>query len=69
MIDQLPWAPKKQKSGIFNLGPSFLKGNPWTCWYKQGKNRIHFDSFGDIPTPEIEVYLKTKKSNSQKPLS
>ena len=37
-------------------------------WYKNGNNRIYFDSFGETPPPEIIQYLKTKKEFQQSKL-
>jgi len=31
----------------------------WTCWFKDGKNKYYFDSFGLTPTKEIVKYLKS----------
>ena len=61
MIDLLPQCPRKKECGILNLEPSTEKGSHWVCWYKNGKDRIYFDSFGEPPPPELEAYLKTKK--------
>ena len=35
-------------------------GSHWTCWYKRGKNRYYFDSFGEPPPIELLHYLKTR---------
>ena len=61
MIDLLPNAPRKNECGILNLQPSSQIGSHWTCWFKNGTERIYFDSFGEAPPPEIEIYLKTPK--------
>ena len=61
MLDELPSAPQINECGILNLEPSSLEGSHWVSWYKNGNNRIYFDSFGKTPPPEIIQYLKTKK--------
>ena len=61
MIDLLPSKSRKKECGIVNLESSAEKGSHWVCWYKNGKERIYFDSYGEPPPPELEVYLKTKK--------
>ena len=61
MIDFLPRKSHKKECGIANLESSLEKGSHWICWYKNGKERIYFDSYGEPPPPELEVYLKTKK--------
>lgn len=65
MIDQLPSLPKAHECGVLNLQPSFRKGSHWVCWYKDNKNRIYFDSFGESPPPEIISYLKTVKEQQE----
>ena len=51
--------PKINECGILNLNTHLQKGSHWTCWYKRGKNRFYFDSFGEPPPPELLHYLKT----------
>ena len=61
MIDLLPKAPRRNECGILNLQPSSQIGSHWTCWYKNGTEKIYFNSFGEAPPPEIEIYLKSPK--------
>ena len=68
MIDELPSAPQINECGIVNLEPSSLEGSHWVCWYKNGNNRVYFDSFGETPPPEIIQYLKTKREFQQSKL-
>ena len=60
MRDTLPKSPKKLECGIVNLNTSAEKGSHWVCYYKDGKRRIYFDSFGQITPIEIRNYLKTR---------
>ena len=60
MRDELPAKPWKVESGILNLNTSAQKGSHWVSWYKYGKDRYYFDSFGERPPFEILNYLKTK---------
>ena len=68
MLDDLP--PKACKSneecGIVNLNKTGEKGSHWVAYWlsdngKEGKQRIYFDSFGQITPIEIQKYLKTKE--------
>ena len=36
-------------------------GSHRVCYYKDGKRRIYFDSFGQVTRMEIQRYLKTKE--------
>ena len=58
--DTLPKRPYKVECGIVNLNTSAEKGSHWVCYYKNKKERIYFDSFGQITPLEIQIYLKTK---------
>ena len=60
MRDTLPQRPHKIECGIVNLNTSAEKGSHWVCYYKNGKKRIYFDSFGQITPLEIQNYLKTR---------
>lgn len=51
--------PKNKECGIFNLNTSKEPGSHWVCWYKNGTNRLYFDSFGVIPPQELIDYLGT----------
>ena len=59
MRDELPIQPKINECGILNLNTHLQKGSHWTCWFKKGKERYYFDSFGELPPNELLKYLKT----------
>ena len=59
MRDKLPIQPNINECGILNLNPHLKEGSHWTCWFKRGKERYYFDSFGEPPPTEFLVYLKT----------
>ena len=61
MRDTLLPSPRKIECGIVNLNLSVENGSHWTCYYKNGLNRIYFDSFGQITPIEIQNYLKKNK--------
>ena len=61
MRDELPSKPRKNESGILNLNTHDQKGSHWVAWYKDGKERYYFDSFGEPPPIEIMQYLKSKR--------
>ena len=51
--------PNIQECGILNLNTSKEPGSHWTCWYRNGNNRIYFDSYGTVPPQELVDYLGT----------
>ncbi len=59
MRDALPKRPHKQECGIMNFNTSQQPGSHWVCWYKNGDERVYFDSFGCICPEELQKYLKT----------
>ena len=61
MRDDLPRKCKSRECGIVNLNTSQQPGSHWVCYFKDGGNRIYFDSFGQITPIEIQKYLKTQK--------
>ena len=51
----------EKECAIVNLNTSREPGSHWVCFYKDGrKQRIYFDSFGQITPIEIQNHLKTK---------
>ena len=44
LLDTLPGKPNKKECGIVNLDKSGGPGTHWVAWYKNGKNKIYFDS-------------------------
>ena len=61
MRDTIPSSPRKIECGIVNLNLNLESGSHWTGYYKNGLNRIYFDSYGQITPLEIQNYLKTSK--------
>lgn len=61
MRDELPSKPRKIESGILNLNTSYEVGSHWVAWYKDGKERYYFDSFGEPPPIEMMQYLKSNR--------
>jgi hypothetical protein len=59
--DELPETPKTNESGIMNLSKSLDPGSHWVAYYKDGDERIYFDSFAQSVPIEIQKYLKTDK--------
>ena len=57
LLDQLPNKPKNRECGIVNLDKSGGNGTHWVAWYKNGKNKIYFDSYGVQPPIEVIRYL------------
>ena len=61
MRDTLPKIANHRECGIVNFNTSQQSGSHWVCYFKDGKRRIYFDSFGQVTLYEIQKYLKTKK--------
>ena len=51
--------PLKQECGILGSKTSRENNMHWCAWWKDGKNKYYFDSFGLTPTSEIVKYLKS----------
>ena len=51
--------PLANECGILNFNTHTQRGSHWTCWFKSGKVRYYFDSFGEPPPIELLNYLKT----------
>ena len=60
MSDELPLEVSGYECGVLNLNTHTQKGSHWTCWYKQRKKRLYFDSFGEPPPIELLHYLKSQ---------
>ena len=59
MKDELPKKIKVNECGIVNLQNSDENGSHWICYYKKGKLKYYFDSYGlDLPN-ELKSYLKS----------
>ena len=61
MRDELPKTTQKQECGIVNFNTSTEPGSHWVAYFKDGNERIYFDSFGQVIPTEIQKYLKTKE--------
>lgn len=57
MRDTLPNIIRNKECGIVNLDTSSGHGTHWVAYYRNGANRIYFDSFGLDPPTEIQKYL------------
>ena len=57
LSDTMPEKPNKTECGIVNLDNSRGPGTHWVAWFKNGKNKVYFDSYGIQPTKEIIEYL------------
>ena len=65
MRDTLPSSPHQNECGIVNFNTSAESGSHWVCYYKNSKDRIYFDSYGQITLYEIQKYLKTKAEEDE----
>ena len=59
MKNNLPHTPHTKECGIVNFNTTKQPGSHWCAYYKDGKLRIYFDSYGQITLHEIQQYLKT----------
>ena len=57
MKDELPKKPWKNECGIVNFNSSFEPGSHWVAYYKKGKKRILFDSYGQVILAELSDCL------------
>ena len=57
LMDTIPGKPNNKECGILNLDSSGGPGTHWIAWYKNGNNKIYFDSYGIQPPKEIIKYL------------
>ena len=53
LLDTLPNKPNNKECGIVNFDKSGGSGTHWVAWYKNGKNKIYFDSYGIQPPKEV----------------
>ena len=54
LLDTLPKKPNKKESGIVNFDKSGGPGTHWVTWYKNGKTKIYFGSYGVQPPIEVD---------------
>ena len=57
--DTLLTKTKLNECGILNLDSSSGDGTYWVTWFKKGKDKFYFDSYGVQPPSELIVYLKS----------
>ena len=57
LLDTFPRKPNKKECGIVNFDKSGGPGTHWVAWYKNGKTKIYFDSYGVQPPLEVIKYL------------
>ena len=57
LLDTLLKKPNKKECGIVNFNKSGGPGTHWVAWYKNGKTKIYFDSYGVQPPIEVVRYL------------
>ena len=57
LLDTLPKKLNKKECGIVNFDQSGGSGTHWVAWYKNGKNKIYFDSYGVQPPTEVINYM------------
>ena len=57
LLDTLPRKPNNKECGIVNFDKSGGPGTHWVAWYKNGKTKIYFDSYGVQPPLEVINYL------------
>ena len=65
MRDTLPTRPCEIECGIVNFDTSHGPGSHWVAYYKKGKERIYFDSYGQSILDELSTYLKTEKEKEE----
>ena len=57
--DTLPRKAKLNECGILNLDSSTGNGTHWVMWFKKGKDKFYFDSYGVQPPSELIAYLRS----------
>ena len=57
LLDTLPNKPNKKECGIVNFDKSGGPETHWVAWYKNGKTKIYFDSYGVQPPTGVIQYL------------
>ena len=65
LLDTLPKKPNKKECGIVNFDKSGGPGTHWVAWYKNGKTKIYFDSYGVQPPIEESRYIITPIKSNQ----
>ena len=57
LLDTLPRKQNNKECGIVNFDKSSGPGTHWVAWYKNGKTKIYFDSYGVQLPLEVIKYL------------
>ena len=57
--DTVPKKVKLNEFGILNLDSASGNGTHWVMWFKKGKEKFYFDSYGVQPPSELIAYLKS----------
>ena len=57
LLDTLPEKTNKEECSIVNFDKSGGPGTHWVAWYKNGRTKIYFDSYGVQPPIEVVEYL------------
>ena len=57
LLDTMPGKPNNKECGITNLDKIGGPGTHWVAWYKNGKDKTYFDSYGIQPPKEVIKYL------------
>ena len=57
LLDTLPNKSLNKECGIVNFDKSGGSGTHWVAWYKNGRNKTYFDSYGIQPPKEVIKYL------------
>ena len=50
---------KLNECDILNLDSSSGDGTHWVIWFKKGKDKFYFDSYGVQPSSELIAYLES----------
>ena len=59
MRDTLPRHPSSRECVIIKSNTSNQPGSNWVFYYRNKRDRIYFDSYGQFPPLEIQRYQKT----------
>ena len=62
MRDELPSRKHSVKCGIMNLNESNQIGSHWVCFVRNKKDRIYFDTFGQITPLELQKSWRHKQT-------
>ena len=57
--DTLSTKTKLNECGILNLDSASGDGTPGVMWFKKGKEKFYFNSYGVQPPSELITYLKS----------